>query len=180
MKLDELLNITNEYKTQKENEKELYKSKLDELREYQKKTEERKDNIRNNLFPEKICNMLAIYNTTIDNSITIRINNDTILLYICVDTICFYFTKKNKYFNICKLNEYSVIYDWWKNDIYREYMYKRSERLKLDNELCDIIESNIEHIYTSIAKNIEENRSKERQKNINLYSDIEKNLEKKI
>lgn len=179
MKLENLLNIVETIESQKQEEQKLYDLKLEELKEYQKETENRKDKFREKYFPQKISDLIRRL-TQNDSEITINCDNKPISIRMYLNTIVFSFVNLKKQLDINLYNnKYNEIFDWWANETYRKsHMVQRMNLLKSENELCDIVESNIESIYTEIAKRAEENRIKEQQQNINNLAKLNNTVDK--
>lgn len=155
MNLENILDMADAIQKQKDLEQELFKEKLKELRKYQEETVLRKDKM-NELFPEKL--QYLIQKVKGNNFITIECDNE--IYFSCRQGKLVFNIRINNRHQVLEIehnNEYDEIFDWWANEPYRNsHMVRRMKLLNTENEMCSIIENNIECIYKAIAKAVKE------------------------
>lgn len=172
MKLENVLDIIDLSETQKQYEQKLFDLKLEELKNYQNKTVLRKNKMCAELFPEKLYKLIVKL-TSGNNPIDIKCGDDMLRVLSTDGYIKFRLRSESWNFVVSSINGYDEIYNWWATESYRKsHMVKRMILLNNENKMCDIIESNIECIYTEIAKRLEMKRVKEQQENTDNFSKL--------
>ena len=171
MELTNILNIIDTIKMEEQIVDNVFKEKLNELRLFQEKTEERKDTIFAELFPEKLyraicnCTYTSEYSKRKNKAIKIEGTEGELVLY-CYEGIVIEINN-----TICKINatnKFNEIFDWWANKTYVDsHMVERFKLLKKENEILDILENNIAQVYKEIAERIEIDMIEKRQKTAN-------------
>ena len=181
MKLENLLSTIELVETEDKMANEVFKQKLENLREYQKETELRKDKVSKTLFPEKIRQIInkityngITYGERKDKAIKISLSDCSIIIFYYENCIQIQIDNKILVLGVVP-HKFTEIFDWWSNETYREsHMITRTNLLDSENEMMDVIENNIATIYEEIAKRIEQDTLKRRQINMNNLAKLNK------